>query len=271
MLTNRIQVVEEEISNDPVDIFEQSLFTIFSDSRNQHGEPGLHVIYKSSKFGDLKLRLANPDPSENRLFSHFLWNASLQAAEMITDGEFDINKQTVLELGAGAALPGILCCLSGADETVLSDYPAKAVLDNVHHNIEENIPELLRTRVSVVGHEWGTLQDDLCKNWKNRFTRIIAADCMWMDWEHENLCKSIVQLMSSDGICLAIAGFHTGRAKVAAFFEATERAGLIPLKPIFERDIEGKERPWKTDRGIEDPVERKRWLTIAFLGLSSLT
>lgn len=77
MLTNKIQEVEDNGSEaDGTDIFEQSLFTIFSDSRNQHGEPGHYVLYKSSVYGDIKLRLADPDPSNNSLFSHFLWNAS---------------------------------------------------------------------------------------------------------------------------------------------------------------------------------------------------
>lgn len=75
MLTNKIQELENSGSEaDNADIFEQSLFTIFSDSRNQHGEPGHYVLYKSGTYGDIKLRLADPEPSNNSLFSHFLWN-----------------------------------------------------------------------------------------------------------------------------------------------------------------------------------------------------
>jgi hypothetical protein len=76
MLTDKIQEVDGNSSaSDPTDIFEQSLFTIFSDSRNQHGEPGQYVVYKSSVYGDVKLRLADPDPDNHSLFSHFVWNA----------------------------------------------------------------------------------------------------------------------------------------------------------------------------------------------------
>lgn len=77
MLTNKIQELESSGSEaDDADIFEQSLFTIFSDLRNQYGEPGHHVLYKSGTYGDIKLRLVDPEPSNNSLFSHFLWNAS---------------------------------------------------------------------------------------------------------------------------------------------------------------------------------------------------
>lgn len=122
MLTDRLEIIQDESSDDTADIFEQSLFTIFSDSRNQHGEPGQSVVYKSEKHGDIRLCLADPHPSENSLFSHFLWNASkaqsyipiansygqagLQAAEMITAEEFDVKDSRVLELGAGAGNMG---------------------------------------------------------------------------------------------------------------------------------------------------------------------
>lgn len=77
MLTNKIQELEDSSSEaDDVDIFEQSLFTIFSDVRNQYGEPGHHVLFKSGMYGDINLRLVDPEPSNNSLFSHFLWNAS---------------------------------------------------------------------------------------------------------------------------------------------------------------------------------------------------
>jgi hypothetical protein len=146
MLTNKLEILDED-AEDAEDIFEQSLFTIFADSRNQHGEPGQYVIYKSSQFGDIKLRLADPNPSENSLFSHFLWNVStedvsflgngliafgilvgLQAAEMLTDGEFDVKDRTVLELGAGAALPGILSVLCGATKVNIAPISPALIL-----------------------------------------------------------------------------------------------------------------------------------------------
>lgn len=52
----------------------------------------------------------------------------MQAADMITDEkEFDVRGKTVLEMGAGAGLPGLVSALEGAGEVVLSDYPAEKV------------------------------------------------------------------------------------------------------------------------------------------------
>lgn len=83
-----------------------------------------------------------------------------------------------------------------------------------------------------------------------------------MEQQHDNLSKSVAHLLAKDGLLLAIAGYHTGRAKVASFFDSAVKAGLELVKPIWERDVEGNERPWERDRGYEDPVERKRWLAI---------
>ena len=82
-LIDLIEVVPSKASlgdGNDVDYFEDSLASIFNDARNQHGDPGEHVLYKCNNyFGrDVKLRLADPKKEDNRLFAHFLWNVSEQ-------------------------------------------------------------------------------------------------------------------------------------------------------------------------------------------------
>ncbi|RPB24152.1 hypothetical protein L211DRAFT_838061 [Terfezia boudieri ATCC MYA-4762] len=197
---------------------------------------------------------------------------------MIASQEWDVKNETVLELGAGAGLPSIVAGLCGAKEVVISDYPALELLSNISANVKRNItPQIIyNSKISVRGHKWGEL--DPAKNNTpvstadlltmthppHSFTRIIVADCMWMAWQHANLCSSIAHFLDPEhGEMLAIAGFHTGRAKVVNFFEECERAGLVLLEEsIVERDVDGGQREWCEDRGIEDVVERKRWLII---------
>ncbi|KAG0637285.1 putative methyltransferase-domain-containing protein [Tuber brumale] len=269
MLTNTIEELDPRSESDPAAVFEDSLSTIFSDPRVQHGEPGKYVLYKSEELGDFKLRLADPDPSNHSLFSHFVWNAALQAAELITTAEFNVARKKVLEVGAGAGLPGIIAVYCDAEETVLSDYPATEFLSNIQTNLEINLSKSQLKRASVVGHEWGQTYDKLCTTRAGAFDKIIAADCFWMESQHENLAKSVKTLLARDGELLAIAGFHTGRDKVAGFFDAAERVGLARVK-ITEKDVEGVEREWVRDRGQEDPVERKRWLAIGVFKHSDL-
>lgn len=68
-----------------------------------------------------------------------------------------------------------------------------------------------------------------------------------------------------------VAGFHTGRAVVAAFFETAAKIGLVP-ECIYERDLnamteDGEEvrREWKPVREGEGPHNRTRWCVVAVL------
>jgi EEF1A N-terminal glycine/lysine methyltransferase len=70
-------------------------------------------------------------------------------------GRFPITGESVLELGAGAGLPGILTALEGAELVVLSDYESPTILDNLRRNVHENILENMQSKVKVEGHVWG--------------------------------------------------------------------------------------------------------------------
>ena len=107
MLTDKIQVISPSDSNEPEDIFASAHGSIFTDDiRNQHGDPGAVVVYKSRRFGDVELTVADPQEEDHRkLFSHYLWNAGVQLAELIQcdeDARWSVKGKKVLELGAGA-------------------------------------------------------------------------------------------------------------------------------------------------------------------------
>lgn len=233
------------------------------------------MIYLSPTYGFITLSLADPDPHNTKLFSHFLWNAGLQLAEFIEEDEaWGVRGQRVLELGAGTGLAGLVAALSGAREVVISDYPAPEVLSNIRSNISTNIsPRRLAPsnkssigEVHVEGHKWGTLTDSFSVQNKESFDTLLVADCLWMPPQHENLLRSIRWFLKEDGRAWVVAGFHTGRAKMRGFYaeEALKEADL-EIEKIWERNAEGGERRWVEDRGIEDVTERKRWLVVGIL------
>ena len=158
--------------------------------------------------------------------------------------------------------------LAGADEVILSDYPSPPVLANIKANAEMNVPKDLHQKLTVRGHEWGVLTDDFSKAHANHFSRILCADCLWMDGEHYGLVQSMEHFLShEDGARVwVIAGFHTGRAKLVAFFDIAAQAGL-ETDSIWERDADGNEREWVRERngGKEDATGRNKWLVVAIL------
>ncbi|RFU76951.1 nicotinamide n-methyltransferase [Trichoderma arundinaceum] len=305
-LTSRITLKGDE-PDGPEDYLSTSLGVIFPDDvTNQHGDAEHSLIYASPKLPKpLLIELADPEgETDRRLFSHYLWNASLLLAELIerdsldpaaTEAEreaglgaglsFDTRGLATLELGAGTALPSMMAGLLGAGSVVVTDYPAPAVMKTLRENVARNIkpdlaPEgrsaLVTTSVLVEGHEWGVFDSDSAAAAASSFPashahlsdRLFVADCLWMPWQHANLRRSINHFLKRTASARAwvVAGFHTGRAKMAGFYDAQalREEGGVEIERMWERDCDGIEREWDAERE-DDITERKRWLVVAVL------
>ncbi|KAI1803382.1 hypothetical protein F4811DRAFT_347226 [Daldinia bambusicola] len=290
-LTSRISLYGPP-SSDPEDYLSSSLGVIFPDDvTNQHGDAEHSLLYASPHLPKpLHIALADPDrEADRKLFSHYLWNASLLLAEFVEAGTlglpldvglrrlqpaaFNVAGLETLELGAGTALPSLMAALLGAKSVVVTDYPSETVLDTLRKNVAanaktENSPKNSLAPLTVEGHAWGELDTPFAVGSKGRFDRVFVCDCLWMPWQHTNLHKSIAWFLkdSPDARAWVIAGFHTGRAKMRGFFEEEPLAAAgLEVESIWERDCDGVEREWVWDRGQEDISVRKRWLVVGVL------
>ncbi len=291
-LTFRISLIGP--TTDPEDFIADSLGVIFpGDVTNLHGDAEHQIAYTSPHLRKpLTFDLVAPiDENERKLFSHYMWNASLQLGEFIEAAclgldsveislgppipDFDVKGLTTLEFGAGTALPSIMSALLGAQRVAVTDYPTPSVLATLRTNITRNVDasisptdKIMAKEVSVEGHIWGKLDDAFSVANRHAFDRIFLADCLWMPWEHTNLYKSIDWFLrdSPGARCWIVSGFHTGRAKMRGFFEKTalDENGF-EVESIWERDCDGKEREWAWDRGSEDITSGKRWLACCIL------
>ncbi|GAB7351197.1 hypothetical protein MBLNU459_g1638t1 [Dothideomycetes sp. NU459] len=285
-MLNLTQLIRTELATEeetPEDFFASAPGFLFTDDLiNSHGDSNATMYYKSRRFGEIELKTADPSQEEERrLFSHYLWNAGVLMSErvsgerLLSDAErtqWSVDGETVLELGAGVGLSGIVSTLAGAKQVVVSDYPAPVVLANIRRNVERNVPQHLMPRVQVEGHEWGVFDDACSSKYAHHFSRVIAADCYWMPYQHQNLARSMLHFLSDspDACVLAIGGFHTGRAKLAMFFDVAVEEGLR-VDDIYEEDATGIRREWvkEKDGGRENVTERKKWLAIAILRRAS--
>ncbi len=96
-----------------------SLFTEPPDFYEPEKEPSFasHSLVTGAK-ESLRLRLVGHNP----LWGHYLWNAGRVLAEYLeAHAEELFVGRNVLELGAGAGLPSLVCALRGA-ERVIVDY-----------------------------------------------------------------------------------------------------------------------------------------------------
>ncbi|GAB1213251.1 hypothetical protein ATERTT37_002400 [Aspergillus terreus] len=293
------------------DLFSAFLPHLFpDDAPSFHGDPGQRLLYSSPRYGDLEIMVPSyPSQSERRteeiaaglpsedgsvnavdegrkLFAHFLWSAAMVVAEgvekadtLAARGELDpdtamwtVRDERVLELGAGAALPSVICARAHAAAVTITDHPSSPALTGaIEFNVRRNLATT-QTKITSHPHEWGTLESD---PWavahRGTFTRIIAADCYWMRSQHENLVRTMNWFLAPGGRVWVVAGFHTGRAIVSWFFETAVQNGL-EIERIHERDListteDGGEvrREWMPEREGEGPENRRRWCVVALL------
>ena len=117
------------------------------------------------------------------------------------------------------------------------------------------------------GHLWGDVSSDFAAINAHRYTRVLAADCLWMLGEHDNLAKSMLHFLADmpSARVFCIAGFHTGRAKLVPFFEEVVPRMGLEVEELYEMNADGVRRSWakERDNGREDIGERKKWLVIS--------
>ncbi|RMJ21564.1 putative methyltransferase, partial [Aspergillus sp. HF37] len=231
-----------------------------------------------------------------KLFAHFLWSAAMVVAEGVENadtstavGDSDmwrVRGERVLELGAGnnlttesAALPSIITALAQAAKVTITDHPSSPALTGaINFNIARNVANRgIGTTVDAQPHEWGALDTAFARTHRNAYTRIIAADCFWMASQHENLVRTMRWFLDEadpNARVWVVAGFHTGRAIVAGFFETAVRLGMA-VERIYERDLnaareDGGEvrRAWAPAREGEGPENRRRWCVVAVLRIA---
>lgn len=181
----------------------------------------------------------------------------------------------LISFSPGAALPSLISVLANASHVVATDHPSSPALKGaIHFNMDHNLTNRAPRPPSTIGiepHEWGVLNDSFSLKNKGTFTRIIAADCYWMQGQHENIARTMQWFLAPGGHVWVVAGFHTGRKIIADFFETAIKNGF-KIDRIFERDVisrneDGSEirREWTPERAEEGPENRRRWCVISVL------
>lgn len=150
----------------------------------------------------------------------------------------------MLELGAGAGLPSIVCALNGARKVLVTDYPDSELIENLQYNIDHC--ELL-TPKRVIGAE-GYLWGNACNKLKSHiagqsdgFDLLILADILFNHSEHEKLIDSLRSTLKKSADARALVFFTPYRPwlleKDLNFFELAKEAGFHVGK-LFEKTME---------------------------------
>ncbi|OAJ41990.1 hypothetical protein BDV3_006243 [Batrachochytrium dendrobatidis] len=236
---------------DTFQVFETGFSVLFDIPEINLGGPGsLIPISIPTRCNPIHIHIPDSAAKNTSLFAHHLWKASILLSRIMVAPPDDsttpiicmdkFTDKTVLELGAGTGLPSILAVQLGASRVVSSDYPDPAILATLNKNLETNLAANLKDRWIVKGHVWGewthhlnaaAMHTDVLDVSKldpsdptvmPAFDVILLADTFWMRHQHDNLLKDLQSLLNPSGTIWAVAGLHSGRAVMEAFFSKAD-------------------------------------------------
>ena len=125
----------------------------------------------------------------------YIWPSSPVLSWFIWLHQEDFRGKTVLELGAGTSLPGLLCAKIGADNVWLADQATNLnVLDNCREAVKLNH---LEDRVQVVGINWGSFEPDIF-HFCHSVDFIIGSDLFFDPEVFEPLCVTLSFLLQKN-------------------------------------------------------------------------
>ncbi|KAF2199564.1 hypothetical protein GQ43DRAFT_398488 [Delitschia confertaspora ATCC 74209] len=210
---------------EPVDFYEPEKQPTFASHQTRSGK-------------EIRVRLVGHNP----LWGHFLWNAGKTISIYLEENaERLVKDKTVLELGAGAGLPSLVCSLNGAAKVVVTDYPDADLIDNLRYNITHC--DLLKnpSKIFAEGYLWGAPIEDLTKHLpegQSGFDVLILADLLFNHSEHEKLIKTVLTTLKKSPSAHAYVFFTPYRPwlleKDLAFFDLAQNSGLVVNK-LFEK------------------------------------
>lgn len=204
----------------------------------------------------LKLRLVGHNP----LWGHHLWQAGRIVSTYLEKNPGLIEGKTVLELGAGAGLPSLVCAGLGARNVVVSDYPDVDLVENLQKNVDEFYEEFgegdEHRKMAAEGYCWGNDPKELLGHLPDGgegFDVLILADLLFNHSEHGKLADTVKRTLKKSGEAKALVFFTPYRPwlfeKDMAFFELVKEEGF-EVEKVLEEKME--KVMFEEDRGDEE-------------------
>ncbi|KAF3912572.1 hypothetical protein ABW21_db0203101 [Orbilia brochopaga] len=233
-----------------------------------------HTLLPPSSLA-ITVRLVGKSP----LWGHLLWNASRICANYIqTHAAELVRDRTVLEFGAGAGLPGLLCAALGAAAAVITDYPDPDLIENLEynrthaitiadtqhsHSTEQNgTPiaeasigngegngdvEAMAARIACTGYRWGADPTSILamlpadKKSTGGYDTLILSDLLFNHTQHEALLQSIrLTLAKPHGVALVFFTPHRPWLYDADmnFFNLVRDTGEMDVEQVLEHKMD---------------------------------
>lgn len=165
---------------------------------------------------DISLRTIGDKPGHVQS-GQYLWPAAIAAGNYLIQNWSDIKSTSVLELGAGCGLAGIVASkLDGVENVVWTDYDHGS-LQLIQENIDENCS--IHSHVHFL--EWGKLIDPSVREEneypEDNFKLVIGTDLIYCKEVIQPLFKTVGDILHKEGQFVLVSSFALDPVGVCLF------------------------------------------------------
>ena len=182
------------VFNEVSDLFGERKYISCDFCGNDNGS--YHVIVKSSDY-------YSENDESCKLFADSIWPGSLIMSEYLCNHPETCDNKTILELGAGTALPSLIASKLCPKLILTTDFPVPRIIDNMR-----SLKELNRCNNLIVdSYAWGEDVQHLLQYLHEtspdshdhpRYDLILLSEVLWKDTYplHEKLLISVVNCLN---------------------------------------------------------------------------
>lgn len=150
-------------------------------------------------FNFVQRKLTIPQDWGNLGVAAVVWDAAIVLCEYLEKGEIEIKNKSVIELGAGSGIVGIVASLLGAKVTVTERKAALEYLNKVVNiNLRNDVTKVGDHDIKVRELDW---TDDL-KDYKPDYDIILGADIIYIEDLFPDLLKTLLHLSNEKTLIL---------------------------------------------------------------------
>ena len=140
-----------------------------------------------------------------------IWECSIDLVKYLSESVDSLHGQKVLELGCGAALPGIFCLKKGqVSDLHLQDFNPEVIdhitKPNLHLNQGSQNNEIA-SQVRLFSGDWSDFLDKMSKE-SMKYDLILTSETIYEEANYYKLLSIFDQLLQSNGSILLAAKIH---------------------------------------------------------------
>ena len=166
-----------------------------------------------------------------------IWECSHDLVQFLSSAQVPIQDQRVLELGCGAALPGLYCLHHKASILHLQDYNSEVIDYITALNVQMNGSPDHPTQVQLFSGDWRDFTATAVQD-QQKYDVILTSETIYEESNYRKLIQCFRDCLAPEGVIyLAAKVYYFGvGGGLRSFEKALDKSGLWTHEIVFENN-----------------------------------